>query len=69
VTAKLDVGPIVAQGVVPVHNYDNLDTLSDRIQAIEHIIYPKAIEWFLKDQIFLQDGIVSVIPPQSQFFS
>lgn len=69
VTRELDVGPIVAQGVVPVHNYDNLDTLSDRVQAIEHIIYPKAIEWFLKDQIFLQDGIVSVIPPQSQFFS
>lgn len=68
VTAELDVGPIIAQGVVPVHNNDNLDSLSERVQAIEHIIYPKAIEWFLKDQIFLQDGIVSVIPPQSQFF-
>ncbi len=68
VTSELDVGPIIAQGVVPVHNYDNPDLLSERVQAIEHIIYPKAIEWFLKDQIFLQDGIVSVIPPQSQFF-
>ncbi len=68
VTSELDVGPIVAQGVVPVHNCDNPDLLSARVQAIEHIIYPIAIEWFLKDQIFLQDGIVSVIPPQSQFF-
>ena len=69
VTSELDVGPIIAQGVVPVHNNDNSNSLSERVQAIEHIIYPKAIEWFLKDQIFLQDGIVSVIPPQSQFFS
>lgn len=69
VTPLMDVGPIIAQGVVPVHQTDTVTILSERVLAIEHIIYPVTIEWFLKDQLLLQDGIVSVIPPQSQSFS
>jgi phosphoribosylglycinamide formyltransferase-1 len=43
VTAGLDEGPIVAQAPVPVMDDDTVDTLSARILAEEHRIYPIAI--------------------------
>lgn len=43
VTPELDAGPIVRQAAVPVLDDDTLDTLSARILAEEHRIYPEAI--------------------------
>ena len=43
VTAELDAGPIVRQAAVPVHDDDTPETLSARILAEEHRIYPEAI--------------------------
>ncbi len=43
VTSGLDDGPIVMQAAVPVHPDDTVDTLSARILAEEHRIYPEAI--------------------------
>lgn len=43
VTAELDSGPIVLQAVVPVREDDTPQTLSARILAEEHRIYPEAI--------------------------
>lgn len=40
----LDSGPIVLQSAVPVLDNDTVDTLSARILAQEHAIYPKAIQ-------------------------
>ncbi|MGR4869583.1 phosphoribosylglycinamide formyltransferase [Variovorax sp. LARHSF232] len=47
VTADLDHGPILAQGVVPVLPDDTAQSLATRVLAQEHAIYPKAIEGFL----------------------
>lgn len=44
VTAEMDVGPIIAQGAVPVLDGDNPDDLAARVLAVEHEIYPKALE-------------------------
>lgn len=44
VTTELDAGPIVMQAVVPVFTDDTEDTLSARILAEEHRIYPEAIQ-------------------------
>ncbi|SFK63213.1 phosphoribosylglycinamide formyltransferase-1 [Pseudovibrio ascidiaceicola] len=44
VTAEMDVGPIIAQGAVPVLDGDNPDGLAARVLAVEHEIYPKALE-------------------------
>ena len=68
VTREMDVGPIIAQGIVPVCANDTEDDLARRVLEIEHIIYPQAIEWFLKDQLLLENGIVRVSPEQSQYF-
>ena len=43
VDTRLDAGPIVMQAVVPVLDDDTEDTLSARILAEEHRIYPEAI--------------------------
>ena len=43
VTADLDAGPIVAQGVVPVLAGDTAHTLAARVRAQEHAIYPPAV--------------------------
>jgi len=49
VTAKIDAGPILAQASVPVLPNDTEDTLSARILAEEHRIYPEAIARVLSD--------------------
>jgi phosphoribosylglycinamide formyltransferase-1 len=68
VTEDLDVGPIIAQGIVPVYPEDTELTLADRVSRIEHVIYPKVIEWFIQEQIFIEQGNVRVEPAQQQFF-
>jgi phosphoribosylglycinamide formyltransferase-1 len=47
VDADLDAGPIVMQASVPVLDGDTEDTLSARILAEEHRIYPAAIQFVL----------------------
>ena len=47
VTAELDHGPMVAQATVPVLPGDTVDTLSARVLEREHVIYPRAVRWFI----------------------
>lgn len=51
VTAQLDNGPIIAQGVVPILDQDNEETLAARVLAVEHILFPKAIADFLSGSL------------------
>lgn len=48
VTSELDAGPILEQAVVPVLPGDTADSLAARVLTQEHLIYPRAIEKFLK---------------------
>lgn len=56
VTEDLDGGPVVLQAEVPVLPGDSEETLSARVQQIEHRIYPQAIDWFARGRLLLQDG-------------
>lgn len=47
VTPELDAGPIIMQAAVPVMDEDTAETLSARILAEEHRIYPEAIRRLL----------------------
>ena len=53
VTPTLDHGPIIAQAMVPVLPDDTADRLSDRVLAAEHVIYPRAVRWFVEGQLRL----------------
>jgi phosphoribosylglycinamide formyltransferase 1 len=46
----LDSGPIILQEAVPVLDSDTPDTLSERILAAEHRIYPRAVALVLSGQ-------------------
>ena len=48
VTAELDHGPILDQAVVPVLPGDTEQSLAARVLTQEHLIYPRAIEAFLR---------------------
>ncbi len=47
VTDELDVGPILDQAVVPVLPGDTAEALASRVQAQEHVIYPRAVRAFV----------------------
>jgi phosphoribosylglycinamide formyltransferase-1 len=58
VTPALDLGPIVLQGVVPVHADDTEHVLAARVQALEHQIVPQALRWCVEDRLFVDGGVV-----------
>jgi len=39
-----DRGPIIAQWRVPVEKSDTADLLAERVLAVEHVVYPRAVE-------------------------
>ncbi len=47
----LDSGPVVLQEAVPVIQRESVKTLQQRIQAVEHRIYPIAIDLFCRDKL------------------
>jgi phosphoribosylglycinamide formyltransferase-1 len=60
VTAELDHGPMVAQAVVPVLADDTVDSLSARVLAQEHTLYPRAVRWFIEGRLTIEQGQVHV---------
>jgi phosphoribosylglycinamide formyltransferase 1 len=60
VTADLDHGPIVIQAVVAVRDDDTPQTLAARVLKQEHVVYPRAVRWFLEDRLVIEDGLVRV---------
>lgn len=62
VTAELDHGPTVAQAIVPVFPDDTEHSLSARVLEQEHLLYPRAIRWFIEDRIRIDNGVVHIAP-------
>jgi len=60
VTTALDHGPIVIQSAVPVRPDDDEDRLAARVLELEHAVYPRAIQWFLDDQLVVEGNRVKV---------
>jgi phosphoribosylglycinamide formyltransferase 1 len=66
VTAELDHGPIVAQATVPVLPDDDEHALADRILVQEHVIYPRAVRWFVENRLSIQNGVVHIATEEPQ---
>ena len=60
VTEGVDEGPIIIQGAVPVLPGDTADTLSARILAQEHRIYPRAIQLYAEGRLRVEGRRVLV---------
>jgi len=59
VTPNLDHGPIVIQAVVPVLPGDDEGVLAERVLAQEHVIYPRAVRWFVEGRLTIEHGVVT----------
>jgi phosphoribosylglycinamide formyltransferase-1 len=59
VTEELDGGPLAVQGKVSVTMDDNEESLQQKVHAIEHVIYPLAVELYCANKlIWTQNGIL-----------
>jgi len=67
VTPTLDHGPIVLQSAVPVLPGDDAATLAARVLDTEHVIYPRAVRWFVEGRITVDGLRVTVTPPEPQW--
>lgn len=57
VTEELDGGPVILQARIPIEPDDSAETLQQRIQHQEHVIYPRVLEWIAKGRLQWQAGL------------
>jgi len=67
VTPELDSGPVVIQAAVPVLPGDTVEKLAARVLRQEHVVYPRAVRWFLEGRLVVENGAVSVKGNDAQF--
>ncbi|KWZ36695.1 phosphoribosylglycinamide formyltransferase [Burkholderia anthina] len=67
VIPELDSGAIVAQGAVPVRAGDDAAALARRVLAVEHVLYPRAVRWFVEGQLRLENGRAVVAPDEARW--
>lgn len=61
VTAELDHGPIVAQGVVSVADDEDADSLAAKVLTIEHQLYPQAVADFVAGRLQIRGNRVVTV--------
>ena len=68
VTDELDGGPLIAQARFPVAANDTAETLSEKVQAREHRLYPQVLRWRAQQRLQMTDQGVELdgerLPPQ-----
>jgi phosphoribosylglycinamide formyltransferase-1 len=73
VTPELDGGPPILQARVPLLKNSTSTDLAKRVLEMEHIIFPKAIEWICDGRVILERGSVfkdgRVIPQPGLLFN
>lgn len=64
VTEELDGGPVAIQASLGIEPGESIGTLTDRVHAAEHIIYPLAVRWFAEGRLRLaeQGAMLDGIP-------
>jgi phosphoribosylglycinamide formyltransferase 1 len=68
VVPELDSGAIVAQAAVPVLAGDTADHLAERVLAAEHVLYPRAVRWFVEGKLTLRDGRALLASDEARAF-
>ena len=57
----VDTGPIILQEIITIKNTDTEKTLSKKILAKEHKIYPKAVSLFARKKISIKGRYVKIL--------
>ncbi|MCK7552408.1 MULTISPECIES: phosphoribosylglycinamide formyltransferase [Marinobacter] len=58
VTEELDGGPVIAQAEVTIDPDDTSDSLAEKVQQKEHLLYPIVVRWFCEGRIQLGSDYV-----------
>ena len=58
----MDHGPVIIQAAVPVNPYDDRGALQTRIHALEHRIYPQAVQWVAEKRVLVEGRRVRILP-------
>ena len=53
VTEELDAGPRIAQARIRVRSDDDESSLRLRVQACEHVLYPRVLEWMARGRLIM----------------
>lgn len=56
VTKELDAGPRILQGRLRVNENETAAVLAERVQRLEHVIYPEAAAWVGSGRVAFKDG-------------
>lgn len=56
----MDSGPIILQEAVPVRDDDTPATLAERILAVEHVLYPRAISLYCQGRLVVEGRRVRI---------
>ncbi|BAV92043.1 phosphoribosylglycinamide formyltransferase [Candidatus Desulfovibrio trichonymphae] len=51
VEEQMDSGPVIIQAAVPVNAGEDIECLMERLHAMEHRIYPQALQWLAQGRI------------------
>lgn len=75
VEEAMDAGPLIIQATVPVNAGETLESLMPRIHAMEHRIYPQALQWLARGrlrregrQVYLAPGNARTVRPDGDWF-
>ena len=58
VTEELDGGPVIEQQSFPIEANDSADSLFNKVQKLEHKMYPEVIKWFCEGKLKVIDDKV-----------
>jgi len=58
---EFDRGPIIAQEAVAVAEDDTIETLEEKIHAVEHRLYPKVLQWIAEERVVVHGRKVRVL--------
>jgi len=73
VTTDLDCGPRILQGRITINPNETSEELKERVQKVEHYIYPLAAKWVASEKAIFKngecwiDGKISRKPPLINF--
>lgn len=54
VTEEMDTGPIIIQGIIALSSTEKEEDFMPRLHALEHKIYPQALQWLAEDRLKLE---------------
>lgn len=63
VEQAMDMGPVIIQAALPVRGNETPESLLPRIHALEHRIYPQALQWLASGRLRLRGRVVHLLPP------